>query len=78
MMLINDYVNRHTELSETMIVIIREFKLLSVFGLVFLYTYMLKMRSKYYAKNGGFLNSLLVKPLIRAIMKRAVEEKKDI
>lgn len=62
MMLINDYVNRHTELSETMIVIIRGIQIAIVFGLVFLYTYMLKMRSKYYAKNGGFLNSLLVKP----------------
>ncbi len=30
-----------------------------MFGLLFLYAYMLKMRSKYYAKTGGFVNSLL-------------------
>ncbi len=34
-----------------------------VVGLVFLYTYMLKMRGKYYKKVGGFINSFLVKPV---------------
>jgi len=62
MMLINDYVQRHTELSETAIMFIRGIQFAIVFGLIFLYAYMLKMRSKYYAKQGGFLNSLLVKP----------------
>lgn len=62
MMLINDYILRHTELSETAIMFIRGIQFAIVFGLVFLYVYMLKMRSKYYAKTGGFINSLLKKP----------------
>ena len=34
-----------------------------VFGLTFLYVYMLKMRSKYYKKVGGFLNSFSKIPI---------------
>jgi very-long-chain (3R)-3-hydroxyacyl-CoA dehydratase len=62
MLLINDYVGRHNELSEGWIYFIRVIQGGIVFGFLFLYAYMLNMRSKYYKKTGGFVNSLLAKP----------------
>ena len=62
MMLINDYLQRHDDLSENTVYFVRFVQVSIVVGLVFLYTYMLKMRAKYYKKVGGFVNSLLAKP----------------
>ena len=63
MMLINDYLERHTELTETCVYIVRGIQVSIIVGLLFLYTYMLKMRGKYYKKVGGFVNSFLAKPV---------------
>lgn len=63
MMLINDYLERHSDLSETAVWAVRLVQVLIVVGLVFLYTYMLKMRGKYYKKVGGFVNSFLARPV---------------
>jgi hypothetical protein len=83
MMLINDFISRHTELTETWIYIIRGIQVSIVFGLVFLYTYMLKMRAKYYKKVGGFVNSFLARPVVekgseeKSINKSKESEKQD-
>jgi ABC-type phosphate transport system permease subunit len=83
MMLINDFISRHTELTETWIYIIRGIQVSIVVGLVFLYTYMLKMRAKYSKKVGGFVNSFLARPVVekgseeKSINKSKESEKQD-
>ncbi len=62
MLLINDYLQRHIELTENCVYLVRAIQASIVVGLLFLYTYMLKMRAKYYKKVGGFVNSFLAKP----------------
>ena len=82
MLLINDYLQRHTELTEAWVYLVRAIQASIVVGLLFLYTYMLKMRAKYYKKVGGFVNSFLAKPdgensSEEKILNKSREEQKD-